>query len=125
MAINAIAGVSHMNPNFAGALSTLQPLRQINAREDAAQEMQAALGLLEETAAPTFSDMLKQLIDTANETAVVARQDNTNLSLGLVDDGQLHTIMINAERADLAFRAFVSVRNSLLDAYQEVMRINI
>jgi len=124
MAINAIAGAPHMNPNFAGALSTLQPLRQINLREEAAQEVQAALGL-EETSAPTFSDMLKQLIDTANETAAVARQDNTNLSLGLVDDGQLHTIMINAERADLAFRAFVSVRNSLLDAYQEVMRINI
>ena len=35
----------------------------------------------------------------------------------------LHTVMLDLERADLGFRTMVQVRNKLLDAYKEVMRL--
>jgi flagellar hook-basal body complex protein FliE len=112
------------NYNFAGAVNAIRENQAAfdvrnQSQNQEAQIPQGALGGV------TFADMLKQLIDNANVTAAQTRVDASNLALGLVPDGQLHNIMINAEKADLAFRTFVSVRNSVLEAYQEVMRITV
>jgi len=37
----------------------------------------------------------------------------------------LHTAMINAAKADITLQAAVQIRNKLLDAYNEIMRINL
>ena len=36
----------------------------------------------------------------------------------------LHEIMIASEKADLSFRFLLQIRNKLLEAYQEIMRMN-
>lgn len=117
MSMNPITPV---NLHFANAVQALHPAEGA-IRGNQAQAAQQR----DETGGITFADMLMQLIDNANITAAQMEADSSNLALGLVPDGHLHTIMINAERADLAFRTFVSVRNSVLEAYQEVLRINV
>ena len=42
---------------------------------------------------------------------------------GKIDD--LHTLMIETEKADLALQFTLQVRNKLLDAYNEIMRMQI
>ncbi len=37
--------------------------------------------------------------------------------------GDLHNVLIEMERADLQFRTMVQVRNKLVEAYKEVMRM--
>lgn len=37
----------------------------------------------------------------------------------------LHTVLLQVEKADLSFRTMMEVRNRLLDAYREVMRMSI
>ena len=37
----------------------------------------------------------------------------------------LHTVLLQVEKADLSFKTMMEVRNKLLDAYREVMRIQI
>jgi flagellar hook-basal body complex protein FliE len=39
--------------------------------------------------------------------------------------GDLHNVLIEMEQADLSFRTIVQVRNKLLEAYQEIMRIQV
>jgi flagellar hook-basal body complex protein FliE len=36
----------------------------------------------------------------------------------------LHGTIIAAEKADLSFRFLLQIRNKLLEAYQEIMRMN-
>ena len=41
------------------------------------------------------------------------------------ESGSIHEAMIAMEKADIAFRTMMQVRNKLLEAYQEVMRLQV
>jgi len=67
--------------------------------------------------------MLGKLV---NETS--AEQNNALQSVRAVQGGQnvpLHQAVIGMEEANVSFQLMVEVRNRLLDAYQEVMRMQI
>ncbi|MFA5636093.1 MAG: flagellar hook-basal body complex protein FliE [Anaerovoracaceae bacterium] len=70
-----------------------------------------------------FKAVFEQLIDKVEETEAVTKIDAYKLSIGETDD--LHTMMINAAKADIALQTMVQLRNKILDAYSEVMRINL
>ena len=72
-----------------------------------------------------FMDILKEMVSNINETDAETKNDAFNLAMGFTDMQDLHTIEINAIRADLALRTMTSVRNKVLEAYSEVMRITI
>ena len=73
----------------------------------------------------SFSDILSGMINSVNETDAVTKNDAYNLAMGFTDLQDLHNIEINAIKADLALRTLTSVRNKVLEAYTEVMRITI
>lgn len=66
-----------------------------------------------------FADALKQ----ADETSEIDASGNKELLTGETND--LHTVMIEAEQADLALRLTIQIRNKVLDAYNEIMRMQI
>lgn len=70
-----------------------------------------------------FKTMLDDAIDAVNETQSQTEKDLSALAAGKTDD--LHTIMINSAKADLALQMLVQVRNKAIDAYNEIMRINL
>ncbi len=70
-----------------------------------------------------FKNALLGIIENAESTEAVTREDAYKLSIGQVDD--LHTIMINSAKADIALQMMVQLRNKVLDAYSELMRINL
>jgi flagellar hook-basal body complex protein FliE len=39
--------------------------------------------------------------------------------------GGLHEAMIALEKADISFRTMLTVRNKLIEAYQEIMRMQV
>jgi flagellar hook-basal body complex protein FliE len=43
----------------------------------------------------------------------------------LQDNGSIHATMIAMEKADLSLRTMIQVRNKVLDAYQEIMRMTV
>jgi len=114
--INLITPISPISTgSFVSAIEALKP---ISLHEDnQAQEMQNSGGV-------TFADMLKSVIDNANATSAQANANANNLAWGVTDTA-LHNIEIDALRADLALRTLTSVRNKVLEAYQEVMRITV
>ena len=73
----------------------------------------------------SFSDILKQMIDNVNATNAQTQTDSFNLAMGFTDLEDLHNIEINAMKADLALRTMTSVRNKVLEAYTEIMRITV
>jgi len=39
--------------------------------------------------------------------------------------GSIHEVIIAMEKADISFRTMLQVRNKVLDAYQEIMRMTV
>ncbi len=72
---------------------------------------------------PGFGDMLMDAIKELNQTE--------QKSVGLQNDlmagrpVEYHTLMIAMERASTAMSLTMQVRNKLLDAYQEISRMNV
>ena len=66
-----------------------------------------------------FSQVLNDVIANAEETDAQTKVDAYNLSIGNMDD--MHTMMINMAKADIALQTMVQLRNKALSAYTEVM----
>jgi flagellar hook-basal body complex protein FliE len=70
-----------------------------------------------------FADMLKGAVLETNKLLQEAEGSVLNVVSG--DTGSLHHTMIALEKADISFRTLLQVRNKVLDAYQEIMRMQI
>jgi len=70
-----------------------------------------------------FSAFLENSIDQVN-TAMT----HGDRSIEMLHSGQaqsLHEVMIAVEEADISLRMFVQIRNKALQAYEEIMRMQI
>lgn len=63
--------------------------------------------------------------ELAEVNGQLQRADSDLQRLALGDARNLHQVMINLEEARLSFQLLVQVRNRALEAYQEVMRMQI
>lgn len=70
-----------------------------------------------------FSKILNDLVSDANNTDFQDKASNINLMLGEAEN--THDTMIAAEKADLSLRLTIQIRNKIIDAYTEVMRMQI
>ena len=70
-----------------------------------------------------FSDILSQAVGNVRETEGAAQQENMSLLTGETDD--LHTPVIETQKAELALNLAIQVRNKVLEAYNEVMRMQV
>lgn len=73
---------------------------------------------------PDFSGLLKQSIDKVNDLQKTSARMATAFEAG--DPGvSLVDTMIASQKAGVAFQATVQVRNKLVSAYEEIMRMSI
>ncbi|MDR2355849.1 MAG: flagellar hook-basal body complex protein FliE [Clostridiales Family XIII bacterium] len=70
-----------------------------------------------------FRRIFEGLIRDVEQTEAIAEQDAYLLSIGAMEDP--HTALINAAKAELTLSTMVQIRNKVLDAYSEIMRINV
>lgn len=71
----------------------------------------------------SFKDVFKEALADVQETQKICEEDNIRVALGEVDD--LHTVALNAKKAAIALDVFVAMKNTAVEAYNEVMRINL
>ena len=70
-----------------------------------------------------FGDWFASELGAVNTSLVKAEQGVQRLAVG--EATSLHEVMIHLEEAKLSFQLLAQVRNRLLDAYQEVMRMQV
>lgn len=70
-----------------------------------------------------FLDIFKNAINNVVQTDAVAKQDELLIATGQADN--LHSITINATKAELALQTLVQIRNKAMDAYNEIMRMSL
>ena len=71
----------------------------------------------------TFGDLLTTLVSQTNSQQQQADQAIQQLHAG--GEQSLHEAMISMEKADISLRYMVQVRNKAIEAYQEVMRMQV
>ncbi len=68
-----------------------------------------------------FGEILKDAISTVNELQKQSDQEIQKLMTGESQD--LHNTVIAMQKADLSFQMMMQVRNKIVQAYQEIMRM--
>jgi flagellar hook-basal body complex protein FliE len=74
------------------------------------------------TGAAGFSDTLGKLISAVDDSSTDANQAVGRMLDG---SGDVHEAMIALQRADVMLQLTVQVRNKLVQAYQDVMRMSV
>jgi flagellar hook-basal body complex protein FliE len=72
-------------------------------------------------AAESFSNLLESAVRTAEGTRTNAREAVERFLSG--EDGELHNAILTTQRAEMQFELLVQVRNKVVQAYQEIMRM--
>lgn len=76
-----------------------------------------------ETTQKSFADTLNDAIGSVNELQKSSDTAAQNLATGRTDN--VAEVMIAADKADIALRLMVQVRNKIIDAYQEIMKMQV
>ena len=72
------------------------------------------------TSGDGFSDSMTRLIGSVEETG---QEANAAVTRMLDGSGDVHEAMIALQRAEMTFQLTMQVRNKLVQAYQEIMRM--
>ncbi|WP_419096475.1 flagellar hook-basal body complex protein FliE [Ureibacillus endophyticus] len=71
----------------------------------------------------SFADTLKNAISSVNEQQINSDKLTEKLING--EDVQLHEVMIQSQKASITLNATMEVRNKVIEAYQEIMRMSV
>lgn len=71
----------------------------------------------------SFADTLSDAIQNVNQLQQTSDKAMQNLATGRTDN--VADVMIAAEKADIALKLMVQVRNKIIDAYQEIMKMQV
>jgi flagellar hook-basal body complex protein FliE len=71
----------------------------------------------------SFGDVLGKALTQVNELQLQADSLSQKLATGEITDA--HTVTIAAEKAALALEMTIQIRNKVMEAYQEIMRMQL
>ena len=71
----------------------------------------------------SFSKTLKDAMNNVNELQKTSDVEMQKLATGKSQN--IHDVMIAAEKADIAFKLMVQMRNKIIEAYQDVMKMQV
>ncbi len=71
----------------------------------------------------SFAEVLKEALDKVNDLQKNAEKMADDFAAGKISN--IHEVIIEAEKASIALRLTVEVRNKIVEAYREIMRMQI
>ena len=71
----------------------------------------------------SFGEVLKDAISTVDQLQKQSNQEIQKLMTGESQD--LHSTLVAVQKADLSFQMMMQVRNKIVQAYQEIMRMQV
>ena len=111
------------NGNALAREALLAALRSSGERTAETRAAPSAAGSSEALQGTDFARALEQGVNQVDETVRSAELLPTALMTGKVSD--FHEIAIQLKSAELSFRFAMEIRNKLIDAYREVMRMSV
>jgi flagellar hook-basal body complex protein FliE len=97
------------------------PINQVSSLNKLNKSMQPTTTPFE--AQKSFSSVLKESINKVNEAQVQSDVMTGKLARG--ENVDLHQVMITAQKASITLQATMEIRNKVVEAYQEMMRMQV
>ncbi|MBW3542164.1 MAG: flagellar hook-basal body complex protein FliE [Planctomycetes bacterium] len=72
---------------------------------------------------PSFYEIVERFVGSVNQQQLNADTAVQQMIAGEAEN--IHDVMLALAKADLTFRMFLEVRNRAIDAYQEIMRLQL
>lgn len=72
---------------------------------------------------PSFLQRVDEGLQAVNQQILASQTDLQHLAVG--DAGSLHQVMVRLEESRISLQLLLQVRNRVLEAYQDVMRMQI
>jgi len=101
----------------------IQAVAQAGQAEAASDVLPATAAMPVAAPAGQCGDMVNQGLTGVNQQLLVSQTDLQQLAAGDVQN--LHQVMIRLEESRLSFQLLLQVRNRLLEAYQDVMKMQV
>lgn len=71
----------------------------------------------------SFADYFRQALDSTNSLIIESDKIADDFAAGKTDN--IHQVMLAAEKANIALQFTMQIRNKVMDAYSEIMRMQI
>lgn len=71
----------------------------------------------------SFADALEGAVNRVDDLQKKAESSTAAFARG--EEIDLHTVLLDVREAEIAFKAMVEVRNKLVDAYREILRMGV
>lgn len=97
-------------------INPIGPLRDLNTAEKSKSIQNPAGGA-------SFKETLNNFLSDVNDMQKKADQSIQKMVAGEITD--VHQVMSSVEEASTAFNMMMEIRNKVMDAYQEIMRIRL
>lgn len=105
-------------------LTSIQPVGNLFAESiDAADKINEKSDLSVQKAVDSFAGLMKKAVSDVQKLEDDSKMLTNDLALDKTTD--LHKVMIAGEKANISLQFMVKVRNKALDAYQEIMRMQV
>ncbi len=102
-----------------GVASEARVAREMEAQGLQATRVDAGTG----AGTPTFGHLLERSLEDVNRAQVEANTAIKEMVAGRSKN--IHETMLTLERADTSLKMMMQVRNKILDAYREIMRMQV
>jgi len=107
---------------YGGIVMFIVPISQMPSIEPI-QKSAAQVTQPENGAGMPFKQIFEEAINNLRETQAQSNEDAYRLAMGQADD--LHTVVINSEKAATALELTVQLTSRAVSAYNEIMRMQI
>ncbi len=75
------------------------------------------------TAGIDFKEVLNESLRNLNETELNAQEMDRLLAIGEIDN--LHDVMVASQQAEIALNLALEIKTQVIDAYKEIMRLQL
>jgi flagellar hook-basal body complex protein FliE len=72
---------------------------------------------------PSFKQIVNQYLEETNDLQLKAGEAVRQMAAGQIDD--IHDVMIAVEKSRVSLELAIEIRNRLLEAYRELMRMQV
>jgi flagellar hook-basal body complex protein FliE len=116
-------------PSFGSAMNKVVPgtfvpdIGTSNAPKTTPLPDDSVSGVAGAAGTPSFSDTLKGMLSDVNDKVNTSDQNTRDLAAGKTND--MTKVVTSVEEANLAMQFTLSMRNKLLESYQEISRMTV
>ncbi|MDZ7337813.1 MAG: flagellar hook-basal body complex protein FliE [candidate division KSB1 bacterium] len=98
-------------------------IEQISNLSSGSQPQSERIGVPQSGEVPSFGQIINKYLDETNQMQLKAGEAVRQMASGQIED--IHEVMIAVEKSRVSLELVIEIRNRLLEAYRELMRMQV